>query len=84
MKRFFLCSIFLPLFLGCVANDSSSYTIKVGNNSFTVSGDIGGRIISYTCNGKEILIASQASPEAFGATFWPSPQSKWKWPPYPV
>ena len=60
------------------------YVFSFGENTFSVSAQTGGRIISYTCRGKELLIPSSVHSENYGATLWPSPQSNWGWPPYPV
>ncbi len=85
MKKYkFILLILLLVATQGHAGDSASYTLRTGNISFTVSAKYGGRIISFTCNGKELLITPNDHLEAFGATFWPSPQRNWKWPPYPV
>lgn len=56
------------------------YTIEAGNTAMTIDASQGGRIISYTVDGQEVL--SQISfPNMFGSTFWTSPQKEWNWPP---
>ena len=60
------------------------YTLSVGDNTLSVSAKTGGRIISYTCGGKELLLPSSVHDVNYGATLWPSPQSDWGWPPYAV
>ena len=63
--------------------DNSVYVFCFGDNTFSVSAQTGGRIISYTCKGKELLTSSSVHSVNYGATLWPSPQSNWGWPPYP-
>ncbi|MFQ3574986.1 MAG: hypothetical protein SNJ77_00975 [Cytophagales bacterium] len=41
----------------------------------------GARIISFQYKDQEILATPATSPECYGSTFWPSPQSSWGWPP---
>lgn len=60
------------------------YTFSVGNNTFSIAAQTGGRILSYTCNGKELLLPSSMHDVNYGATCWPSPQCNWGWPPYAV
>ena len=60
------------------------YTFSYKEITFGVSAKTGGRIISYACDGKELLIPSSVHSENYGATLWPSPQSAWGWPPSPV
>ena len=65
-------------------NNEGVYTLSVCNNTLSVSSKQGGRILSSTYNGREILVPSSVHQENYGATLWPSPQSNWGWPPYPV
>lgn len=69
-----------------VANYSHEgiYTLSVGNSTLSISSQQGGRILSFTHNGREILTPSSVHKVNYGATLWPSPQSEWGWPPYPV
>jgi len=67
-----------------VTVDNDLYVFSDGDNTFTVSAKTGGRIISYTCQGKELLTPSSVHDQNYGATLWPSPQSEWGWPPSPV
>ena len=60
------------------------YVFEYGSNSFSVSAGTGGRIVSYSCGGKELLILSSVHSQNYGATLWTSPQSDWGWPPSPV
>ena len=59
---------------------TSKYQLTVGNLSMTVDADAGAKILSFTCDGKEV-ISQSTWPETFGSTFWTSPQKEWNWPP---
>lgn len=69
---------------GIELSDNGIYMLTVGENTFSVSAQTGGRIISFTCKGKELLLPSSVHDVNYGATLWPSPQCSWGWPPYPV
>ena len=78
--------------IGCIKQHSpvtvkfsdGLYVFSYGDNTFSVSAETGGRIVSYSCQGKELLTPSSVHSQNFGATLWPSPQSTWGWPPYPA
>ena len=85
--------ILLPLAaaisLGCIASaqnirslENDQYSISSGNVTMTVDAAKGAKILSFQYNGKEVLSQLQR-PNAFGSTFWTSPQSEWNWPPVP-
>ena len=61
-----------------LAQDSKQLT--VGDVTMTVYPQQGAKIMSLTYKGKEIISQSKR-PEAFGSTFWTSPQKEWNWPP---
>ncbi len=63
-----------------LAQDSKQLT--VGDVTMTVYPQQGAKIMSLTYKGKEIISQSKR-PEAFGSTFWTSPQKEWYWPPVP-
>jgi len=54
--------------------------LVAGDNALTIA-RAGGRIISFTHNGKEILTQKNEH-ENYGSTLWTDPQSNWNWPPY--
>lgn len=56
--------------------------LELGSTYFEVSPEHGGRITSLRQGGEELLTLTGAEnyPDAFGSTFWPSPQV-WEWPP---
>lgn len=61
-------------------NDNTIYTLRQGNVTMTIDAAKGGRIISYTLDGEEVISQLQR-PNMFGSTFWTSPQKEWNWPP---
>lgn len=58
----------------------SKYCIQVGDVSMTIDAAAGAKILSYKYNDSEIISQSPMR-EAFGSTFWTSPQKEWNWPP---
>lgn len=56
------------------------YSISRGEVSMTIDAGKGAKILSYSYAGKEV-ISQLAFFNAFGSTFWTSPQSEWNWPP---
>jgi len=87
----YLFSIFLLLFFSAFAAKKSSsvqniqksiFELKSGKTVMRISTK-GGRIISYSYGGKEMLTQSDEN-ENFGSTLWTAPQSDWGWPPYDV
>jgi hypothetical protein len=73
-----------------VACKKESNSIKLDNDLIVIKQDklmmkikpsYGARIVSFQLDGMEVLATSSDSPEQYGSTFWPSPQSQWGWPP---
>ena len=62
--------------------ETGQYVLKCGNVSMTIDAAKGGKILSYKYGDQEI-ISQLKWPEAFGSTFWTSPQKEWYWPPVP-
>src|SRR5665647_3256302 len=58
------------------------FEVKSGRSVMKISA-IGGRIISFANNQKEILTQSSEH-QNFGSTFWTAPQVDWGWPPFEV
>lgn len=56
------------------------YGISMGDLSMTVDAEHGAKILSFKYGDKEIISQLQNF-NAFGSTFWTSPQSEWNWPP---
>ena len=54
--------------------------LKAGDLTMTIDAGRGGKIMSLKHGDKEVISQSHF-PEAFGSTFWTSPQKEWNWPP---
>ena len=48
----------------------------------TIDAQRGAKILSFKY-GEQEIISQLRRPEAFGSTFWTSPQKEWYWPPIP-
>lgn len=60
----------------------SVYTFAFGDTVFAVDAAKGGRIVTFSLAGRNILTAAKSSQDNnWGSTFWPSPQNAWNWPP---
>ena len=60
----------------------SVYTYTFGDTIFAVDAAKGGRIVTFSLGGRNILTAAKNSGDNnWGSTLWPSPQSDWNWPP---
>ena len=86
MKRL-LSTLLIALAIGWLTasaqNDSESkYTLKNGNITMVIDAAKGGKILSFKYGDQE-SISQLRWPEAFGSTFWTSPQKEWYWPPVP-
>lgn len=87
----FLFSLFLSFNSSLISRENNmtkiinqkdqSYLLKFANLEISVDPLAGGRISSLKLGNKEILITKETDPFSYGSTFWPSPQSVWKWPP---
>ena len=64
------------------ALEDSKYEIGVGVHTMTVDAARGGKVLSFKYEEQEV-ISQMRWPNAFGSTFWTSPQSEWNWPPVP-
>ncbi|MBR5654953.1 MAG: hypothetical protein IKX22_12855 [Prevotella sp.] len=58
------------------------HVLNMGDVSMTIDANQGGKILSYKYKDQEIISQSPRR-EAFGSTFWTSPQKEWNWPPVP-
>ena len=58
--------------------------ISAGNLMLGVDVDRGGRIVSFSRGGAEVLTPASVHPQNYGSTLWDSPQSTWNWPPRAV
>ena len=60
---------------------NSRYTIQLDSISMTIDAN-GGKILSFRYGDREML-SQLPWPNAYGSTFWTSPQKEWYWPPVP-
>ena len=88
MKQLFT-SLFLLVAFGSanasaatMQEDSATgrYGLKCGHVSMEIDAAKGGKILSLKYDDREML-SQLRWPEAFGSTFWTSPQKEWNWPP---
>lgn len=61
--------------------DGEGYAIDFPPYRIEVNPNLGARITAFRLDGKNAFADASESPEAFGVTFWPSPQHAWNWPP---
>lgn len=58
-----------------------NFVIGFGEHALEVDPADGGRIVGFSLHGQSVVVPREESPEAYGSSFWPSPQSDWNWPP---
>jgi hypothetical protein len=58
-----------------------SYRLEFGPYALEVDPVDGGRIVALSLDSENVIATPDRSPEAYGSSFWPSPQRDWKWPP---
>jgi hypothetical protein len=58
-----------------------NFRLESGPLALEVDARDGGRIIEFSLDGRNAMVTRAESPDAYGTSFWPSPQSDWKWPP---
>ncbi len=56
------------------------YSLQCGHVKMEINAAKGGKILSLKYDDREML-SQMRWPEAFGSTFWTSPQKEWNWPP---
>lgn len=62
-----------------IKRNGELFTLETERLAMQVDANVGARIVSFTVDGIETLVAEGAAAQ-YGATFWPSPQT-WDWPP---
>ena len=82
-----LTSLLMALAIGTTAAEAQTdnegkYTLKNGDLTMTIDAAKGAKILSFKY-GEQEAISQLKWPEAFGSTFWTSPQKEWYWPPIP-
>ena len=64
-----------------VCDSARMCTFTWGSYVLGVDANHGARIVQFSLSGQNILVTQAAGAAQFGATFWPSPQTLWNWPP---
>ena len=85
MKRFiflFLMTVAFGVTTTLAQDNDGKYTLKNGDRTMVIDVAKGGKILSLKYGERE-AISQLRWPEAFGSTFWTSPQKEWNWPPVP-
>ncbi len=59
------------------------YAFIFGDQELVIDPSDGARTVGFKLAGKNVLLERQDNPEAYGSSFWTSPQSDWGWPPPP-
>lgn len=79
LKNSFKVILIVVILFSCSQNNQLA--LYNGDYKLVVDADYGGRIVEFSLKGVNILTDSLVSDMNFGSTFWPAPQSLWKWPP---
>jgi hypothetical protein len=58
-----------------------NYLVEFGPYAVEVDPNEGARIVAFSLDGRSVVVPRLESPEAYGTSFWPSPQRDWQWPP---
>ncbi len=85
MKRFislFLMAVAFGVTTTLAQDNDGKYTLQNGERTMVIDAAKGGKILSLKYGEREV-ISQLRWPEAFGSTFWTSPQKEWNWPPVP-
>ena len=89
MTKRILLPLAAALAFGCIASaqniktlENDRYSISNGDVTLVVDAAKGAKILNFQYKDKEVLSQNQR-PNAFGSTFWTSPQVEWNWPPVP-
>jgi hypothetical protein len=91
-SRFYVAIIFLQACTGDTSRISSdqtrwqkttmgTYLSQMGGIVMEVDPEEGGRIITMSIDGYNLLTGSEIDSINFGSTLWLSPQNLWRWPP---
>ena len=62
--------------------NEGKYSLQNGQVTMTIDAQRGAKVLSFKY-GEQEIISQLRRPEAFGSTFWTSPQKEWYWPPIP-
>jgi hypothetical protein len=58
-----------------------NHRIELGDLAIEVDAVDGGRIVEFSLGGRSVVVPKSESAQAYGSSFWPSPQKDWDWPP---
>jgi hypothetical protein len=58
-----------------------NYLLEFGPYALEVDPSDGARIVTFALDGQNVVLPRSESLEAYGSSFWTSPQSDWQWPP---
>jgi hypothetical protein len=58
-----------------------NHRIEFGDLALEVDAVDGGRIVEFSLGGRSVVVPKGESAQAYGSSFWPSPQKDWDWPP---
>jgi len=58
-----------------------NHRIEFGELALEVDAVDGGRIVEFSLGGRSVVVPKSESAQAYGSSFWPSPQKAWNWPP---
>jgi hypothetical protein len=61
--------------------EGHTFVFRAGAHKLVIDPEDGGRTIELSFEGRNALIEKHDSPQAYGSSFWPSPQRDWDWPP---
>ena len=64
------------------ALEDGRFEVTSGENTLVIDAGHGGKVLSFKHLEQEV-ISQMRWPNAFGSTFWTSPQAEWNWPPVP-
>ena len=82
----------LALAAGCVTSrpragapveQDGRWSIGLDGVAMEIDPRTGGRIVAFRLHGTNLVSGPDVNRQNHGATFWPSPQSLWHWPPPP-
>jgi hypothetical protein len=59
----------------------TNFVLENGVFSLEIEPADGARAVSFALAGRSVIATRDDSPDAYGSSFWPSPQSDWGWPP---
>ena len=59
------------------------YVFSWSNLLLEIDPQTGGRVLTYSLAGQNVLTGPATNAINYGSTFWTSPQSDWGWPPVP-